>query len=542
MAPRPETYDAGSSLYSDEEKAMAGEVLDETPEARGARQAKEFLAKQAQPPKLITGNQVGDQAAAQQVLGMQPQQPMVQAPQMVSTVPEQEKLQAFVGQLAGKSAELTSGRKQLKEELDPIQKKQVRAQTDLAALQEQMAAEKSTIIAKHEKELSRIDAANAEADGMRRNAEQKALTYVRQAQTEARDLKVDPNRFWSKPNGEQDMGRKIMAAFSMALAGAGTAIAGRGENGAAQVLDIINTHIDRDIDAQKFNIQQKREDVAGEANQYQLLLAQNQNERVTESQLRVQLLERAKSQIETLAAEYESPMLQQQAAATIGKLEEQQLVETAKINQETIADEARITSQAAGVEQGRQQFELARTPDLSKMEPGSQAEAESLQFQGLGRGAPGTQKATEQAREQHSKLEDMSLNTRQLYAMVAGGEDPVTGEQHEGMGAEIWRSQGAAAASQIAKILAVKLKSKDFAELGVLSGHDAQLLDEIISEDPTGWRQGVVQAKLRSLIQNLETRDRVLLKPAGLFRLTGNNWGTPASGQQREQAESFTER
>lgn len=60
--------------------------------------------------------------------------------------------------------------------------------------------------------------------------------------------KVDSNKLWN----DMGTGQKILAGLAIALGGYGGALSGKGDN---KALDIINKAIDRDIEAQKFNIQ-----------------------------------------------------------------------------------------------------------------------------------------------------------------------------------------------------------------------------------------------------------------------------------------------
>lgn len=86
---------------------------------------------------------------------------------------------------------------------------------------------------------------------------QKHITRVQELQVEMRKVQnVDPNRLWNS----MSTGQHIGAAFGILLGGVGAgSLAAVGANSANHSLKIIDDAINRDIDAQKFNIGQRRQ-------------------------------------------------------------------------------------------------------------------------------------------------------------------------------------------------------------------------------------------------------------------------------------------
>lgn len=142
------------------------------------------------------------------------------------------------------------------------------------------------------------------------------------------DEKVDPRRLWN----DASTGSKILAGISIALGGIGGAFTGKGDN---KALDIINRAIDKDIEGQKFNIQQTAEK---ERSKLQNLrdrstmssnLISNLNQKFNNSMqadqaARYVMLEQAKNRLEGIAAKYQAPELKAKAQQLMGQLDEEQ--------------------------------------------------------------------------------------------------------------------------------------------------------------------------------------------------------------------------
>jgi len=106
---------------------------------------------------------------------------------------------------------------------------------------EQEAAYLSTSI----KEMERVNAEQQKRTlEYQQESEAAMADYKKSSDEYQKAAAIDPNRFWNNIG----TGQKITAAISIALGAIGGAMTGKGGNVA---LDIINSSIDRDIDAQK---------------------------------------------------------------------------------------------------------------------------------------------------------------------------------------------------------------------------------------------------------------------------------------------------
>lgn len=75
--------------------------------------------------------------------------------------------------------------------------------------------------------------------------------------------KIDPDNYWKDMSGNTDVGKKVTAAIAIALGGFGAGLQGGGARNTA--LDIIDKAIDRDIAAQKANMDNQRAGLKTEA-------------------------------------------------------------------------------------------------------------------------------------------------------------------------------------------------------------------------------------------------------------------------------------
>lgn len=121
--------------------------------------------------------------------------------------------------------------------------------------------------------------------------------------------KVDPNHFWAS----MSTGNRIIAAISLALGGIGGGLTGKGGNVA---LDIINKAIDRDIEAQKGNLENKKSLLSINLQRTRDL---NEAEALTRSQLSAV----AAAQVQKNLSKSAGPIAQANAQVLLGQLKGQ---------------------------------------------------------------------------------------------------------------------------------------------------------------------------------------------------------------------------
>ena len=189
----------------------------------------------------------------------------------------------------------------------------VQQQADVAA---QESAQKSLIQARAMDRDQALIQQQAALAREQQSAMEQHITRVQRIQVEMRKVQnVDPNRLWN----HMSTGQHIGAAIGMALAGIGAgamAAVGVG-NGDNPALKIIDDAINRDIDSQKFNIQQRRdalkEDLSAELT-IGSLTRQKFTDSIQASSVQRQMMwENVKHQLDNTATMFEGPKAQAQA-------------------------------------------------------------------------------------------------------------------------------------------------------------------------------------------------------------------------------------
>jgi len=144
--------------------------------------------------------------------------------------------------------------------------------------------------------------------------------------------KLNANRANPFVNGTTS--QKLAAGIAVALGGIGGALTGKGGNVG---LDMINKVIDRDIDAQKFNIERdlmrKRAGMEVSQNLLQDLHQQFGDKMHAETALRAIMLEKAKNQLDAIAGRYQAPEIKAKAQQLSAQLSAEQATQVGQLKQ-----------------------------------------------------------------------------------------------------------------------------------------------------------------------------------------------------------------
>lgn len=137
----------------------------------------------------------------------------------------------------------------------------------------------------------------------------KTLTAERdQSYENTKNQKIDPHQYWNS----KDSHSKTQAIIGMALAGIGQGLQGSDHNVA---IDMINKQIDRDIAAQKANMDQKN-------NLFKHNLERTRNEDEAYAITRNQMAGMSAAQLQLAAAKSGDPMATARAQQTLGQLQQ----------------------------------------------------------------------------------------------------------------------------------------------------------------------------------------------------------------------------
>lgn len=140
-----------------------------------------------------------------------------------------------------------------------------------------------------------------------------ALMQQLQQQGEAiSNAKVDPSHYWS----DQDAGTAAMNTLALMVGGFISGFRG----GPNQAMEMVNKAIDRDVDAQKFNITQKRNKLDTTKNELELMRLQFGDQRTAESAVRLSRINSLKAFVQAEASQVQDPVFQARAAGALAQL------------------------------------------------------------------------------------------------------------------------------------------------------------------------------------------------------------------------------
>jgi len=199
-------------------------------------------------------------------------------------------------------------------------------------LEEQYAAERGSALAEQsvlarqtedetdirrayrEQEKARIETENVNRQ-IRAEAKEKAQLDIDEAVGEVVNFKIDPKRFY------KGTGSAIASAIAVALGEFGSKLAG----GPNTALSIINRAVDRDIDAQKTELQNLKYGASAAGNAYKRLLDRHGDSEKAERLAREQALTYVSMQLGEVADRYKVPLQASKLGQLISGIEKQRI-------------------------------------------------------------------------------------------------------------------------------------------------------------------------------------------------------------------------
>ncbi len=147
------------------------------------------------------------------------------------------------------------------------------------------------------------------------------LDKLKNIQYDIANSKIDPDHFYKDSAGNVDTGKKISAGLAIALGGIGGALTGKGGNVG---MDLISKAIDRDIDAQKSNIENMKAGAQVQTSILSQMQRKFDSAQQAEAATRSIYIDQAKAKLASLASKYEGPEIQAKAQQLMGQLNEEQ--------------------------------------------------------------------------------------------------------------------------------------------------------------------------------------------------------------------------
>ena len=173
-----------------------------------------------------------------------------------------------------------------------------------------------------EDERERIESANT-ARVLREQAKDAALKNIDEAVDEVVNFKINPNRIF------KSTGHSIASALAVALGEFGRGLSGGGPNTA---LNIINGAIDRDIEAQKTELQGLQFGAKAEGNAYKRLLDKHGSAEKAELLAKEQALSFVNMKIGEIADKYQVPIQASKLGALVAGIEKQRLAKNLRLS------------------------------------------------------------------------------------------------------------------------------------------------------------------------------------------------------------------
>lgn len=165
---------------------------------------------------------------------------------------------------------------------------------------EAAAAQKS-----YELQMNKERENQAKVEQLRRERMEKSANELNDALIDFKKTSaIDPNRF----TANLSTGQKIVAAIGIALSGKGG-------------LDILQSAINRDIEAQKANQQNKADAIKGQQTMYSLMLQRFGDERAADAATRMGLLQDAEMKLKALGVKAQGIQMQQNAQNALAQID-----------------------------------------------------------------------------------------------------------------------------------------------------------------------------------------------------------------------------
>lgn len=175
--------------------------------------------------------------------------------------------------------------------------------------------------------------------------------------TEFGEMKVDPSKFWR----DRSTGQKIIAGISLALGAVGGGLTRTGEN---KAVGVITDAIDRDIAAQKDNIEVKGEAIEKQEGLYAKALQRFDDSITAEKAAKIAALDQVKNRLLTIKGKYQSPTLQAKADQALNEIDLAQNAEKLKFEQLIQAKAAEQATKGMRFKPGS----VVSAEDLGKMD------------------------------------------------------------------------------------------------------------------------------------------------------------------------------
>ena len=358
------------------------------------------------------------------------------------------------------------------------------------------------------KQDEELKLAQEERQRQQRLREEELMAQVSAATNEYKSAEVDPDRLFKK----KGTGSKILAALAAGLGAYASAMTGT-KNFA---LDIINSAIDDDIDAQKTEIAQKAGAITEQRNLLNDLIRKGMSDTEAEKAARVIMIERVELQLKERLEKISGAAAKQQGQLLQEQLNNEKQLKLEELKQAAAPKTVTITKQQPSPALKLQQkFDESKAAALGRKD--AEKEAPLSEKDKLARKVPGfvgyanTQKQAETAIQANKDIENLDKALDELIQIKKdyGYDNPLYSEARK--------------SAETKSILMIgMLKSKAFLDLGVLQEADVKLLSKAVPMDPLGqFNTDIVLAQYKALKDYVATSRDIIFGTLGLTPETG---------------------
>jgi hypothetical protein len=159
-------------------------------------------------------------------------------------------------------------------------------------------------------EQNELERKRQEAEAERQAQLNTKIQDLEKSVSEVSSASVDPNKFWS----EKSTGNQILTGIALALGAFGSTPDNK-------VVGLLNNLIDRDINLQKWNITNKRDNISAKTGLLGQMRLKFGDERQAEEATRMAAIQKVQNEIMQKSMQYASPEIKANADKLIGELE-----------------------------------------------------------------------------------------------------------------------------------------------------------------------------------------------------------------------------
>lgn len=370
---------------------------------------------------------------------------------------------------------------QLKGFMNPLDVQKA-AVLEAAKAGERQGAEAVAYHERIEKEANERDKKNIEADDKNRLELRGKLTELNNYADDIGKQKIDPERYWNN----KSTGDKVLAALALGMGGA--AASRGGSNPAMQMME---SAINRDIDAQKSEINSAKDKYNAKAGIYNDMFNLFKDERAAKAAAMVNYLEIAQHQLGAINARYSGAAAKAQGNLLAGQIDEKKAVYKqqfeAAIQRKQMMDN--LTSGKGGF-----------NPELLAPEDRERAVGDGQKFYGLA-----TSKAGAEAIR--TLMPDVEMSRKNLAELIDIGKMSRLGKLSPTL-------------KNRALVLTKSLQGSmrlDLLGPGTVQEHERKMLDEIIVNPSKIMSLGNESAQLQVLLDRVNDRWKITLGAHNLY-------------------------